>query len=554
MKKISLIASAVALTFGFAACAPELPGILDPLGITEKDDDSSSTPASTTTPTPTTASVAALTAGGAITNTPDITATPVVVTTASGTFRFTKSSVSAFVSNRAADSSSNYNGNWEFTPAVATNPSYKGTFTGTVTSPTAYTAILTVTECKRPEDTEYRVVYASPSPVTFNFTVANSTLTAEIPAISVVVPTTPTTPTTPTDTSTQTSSITGVANEDKTYSATLYSYNVTINTTSTGSYTAAYGGNTVQSGRYKTYTVTGIPGISKILVAKENAQPEDAFDYTTTEGIEVFIVNEGTLTRPTSDQLTALAALKNSSGTQTSGGSGTETPAVQTVTTDSWDFVKTATDSKQSVIGKEFSGFFYVKKANGDYRVATATTILDATDAATTFAIDGANYTYNNIYNVSSAMISVPGASTSLTLIIADYHGSGIGKSKVGRTEAALPSVTSGTGLSSEPKALAFKAKSDAGLLIKNDALVISGVRGAVKLTIDWYLASVKSAGNRNLEVTVGEDGTTVETPNGTEKAQTAYTVSFDGGEAGKNVYIGASNEILIKSIKIEAQ
>lgn len=319
MKKISLIASAVALTFGFAACAPELPGILDPLGITEKDDDSSSTPASTTpnTPTPgapTTASVTALSAGGAITNTPDYTANTVEVKTANGTFKFTKTGVSAFVSNRAvAESSSTYMGTWEFEPAVATNAKYKGTFTGTVSSTTSYTITLSVNECKRPEDTEYRVVYASPSPVTFNFTVANSTLTAEIPAIEVVVPTTPTTPTTPT----QTSSITEVANEDKTYSATLDSYNVTITTTSTGSYTAAYGENPVQSGRYKTYTVTGIVGISKILVAKKNAQPEDIFDYTTTEGIEVFIVNEGTLTSPTSDQLTALAALKNSSGTQT---------------------------------------------------------------------------------------------------------------------------------------------------------------------------------------------------------------------------------------------
>ena len=90
--------------------------------------------------------------------------------------------------------------------------------------------------------------------------------------------------------------------------------------------------------------------------------------------------------------------------------------------------------------------------------------------------------------------------------------------------------------------------------MIKKDALKLAGVKGKVKLTINWYMASVKTAGDRNLEVTGGSDGTPVEKGCTASKDQPAYTVSFDGGEDGKDVFIGASNEILIKSITIEAQ
>lgn len=221
-----------------------------------------------------------------------------------------------------------------------------------------------------------------------------------------------------------------------------------------------------------------------------------------------------------------------------------------TTTTDSWDLTGT------TVIGKSFDGFIWFKKADKDYRVEATTdssTVLDA-KLTTAITIDSQSTTYDKVYNTLKEAITFAGNDNKLTLTLANYQGTGIGKTTVGES-AALPSATSGTGLESEPKTLNFKAKSDVGLLIKKDALKIAGVKGKVTLTINWYMASAKSAGDRNLEVTVGSDGTPVETPCTASKGdQPAYTVSFDGGDDGKDVFIGASNEILIKSIKIEAQ
>jgi len=221
-----------------------------------------------------------------------------------------------------------------------------------------------------------------------------------------------------------------------------------------------------------------------------------------------------------------------------------------TTTTDSWDLTGT------TIIGKSFDGFIWFKKADKDYRVEATTdssTVLDA-KLTTAITIDSQSTTYDKVYNTLKEAITFAGNDNKLTLTLANYQGTGIGKTTVGES-VALPSATSGTGLESEPKTLNFKAKSDAGLLIKKDALKIAGVKGKVKLTISWYMASAKSAGERNLEVTVGSDGTPEETGCTASKGdQPDYTVSFDGGEDGKDVFIGASNEILIKSIKIEAQ
>lgn len=176
-----------------------------------------------------------------------------------------------------------------------------------------------------------------------------------------------------------------------------------------------------------------------------------------------------------------------------------------------------------------------------------------AVDLQAIFLSSGRSSNYSEIYNVLKSNMDIDGASGNLKLSIANYAGTGVGKTKVG-TEAAEPTEKAGTD-AVEPKTLNFKAKSDVGLLIKKDALKIAGVKGNVKLTISWYMASAKSAGDRKLEVTVGSDGTPVETGCTAEKGdQPAYTVSFDGGDDGKDVFIGASNEILIKSITIEAQ
>ncbi len=224
-----------------------------------------------------------------------------------------------------------------------------------------------------------------------------------------------------------------------------------------------------------------------------------------------------------------------------------------TATTDSW--VLTGDDA---IIGKTLEGWMWAKDSSAPKNVYVAATtadskILDAKDATLTVDISGRSSNYSEIYNVLKSNMDIDGASGNLKLSIANYAGTGVGTTKVG-TEAAEPTVKAGTD-TDEPKALGFKAKSDAGLLIKKDALKIAGVKGKVTLTINWYMASAKSAGERNLEVTVGSDGTPVETGCTASKGdQPAYTVSFDGGDDGKDVFIGASNEILIKSIKIEAQ
>ena len=90
---------------------------------------------------------------------------------------------------------------------------------------------------------------------------------------------------------------------------------------------------------------------------------------------------------------------------------------------------------------------------------------------------------------------------------------------------------------------------------VKNDFLKISDIKGAVTLTVKWAMNSAQSAGNRNLEVTVGDDKEKcVATPCDANKgAQADYVVNFDAGD-GTNVYIGASNEICLVSVTIEAQ
>nr|MCR4743961.1 Ig-like domain-containing protein [Lachnospiraceae bacterium] len=102
-----------------------------------------------------------------------------------------------------------------------------------------------------------------------------------------------------------------------------------------------------------------------------------------------------------------------------------------------------------------------------------------------------------------------------------------------------------GTGVGTSVKNATKFVNHSSGLKIKNDALMISGVTGNVELTINY-----KNTGGseRNLEVTVGADGTTVETAV-EGKAEGTYTTTIDADDT--NIYIGASNEIAIASITI---
>ena len=85
------------------------------------------------------------------------------------------------------------------------------------------------------------------------------------------------------------------------------------------------------------------------------------------------------------------------------------------------------------------------------------------------------------------------------------------------------------------------------GTCIKKQALKLTGLTAGTTLTITAYQNSTT---DRNLEVTVGSSGTTETLAMGTEqKAVKTYTKALTSTD---DVYIGASNEIYIQTIKVE--
>lgn len=98
------------------------------------------------------------------------------------------------------------------------------------------------------------------------------------------------------------------------------------------------------------------------------------------------------------------------------------------------------------------------------------------------------------------------------------------------------------------------------GLIIKNSAVEISGVKGKVKVTLDWGINGKKTANDRKMGMKLGtnnivEEGNsdTSASDNPTSVAQTAVTDTYDFGATAGSIYIGATNELGIKSIKIES-
>ena len=177
-------------------------------------------------------------------------------------------------------------------------------------------------------------------------------------------------------------------------------------------------------------------------------------------------------------------------------------------TTDSWDFT---TYSDAIWVNPETSGSLVMK--------------------AEKYGNDG-TYTL-------SADASVKGAGDVLTLIVTKA-GTGKGQSK------GNPNYSYSDG-------------STDGLRIKSDALKITNVKGKVALKIEWSCISGKAAGERNLEVTVGDDGTTdsvgiaATTGGSGNVAMPSYEREFDA-KSGTNIYIGASNNVFIKKITITKQ
>lgn len=125
--------------------------------------------------------------------------------------------------------------------------------------------------------------------------------------------------------------------------------------------------------------------------------------------------------------------------------------------------------------------------------------------------------------------IPIPGKNNNLTLVL-----SAAGTS-VGNTISA-------------PK---YKYQTNNGLCIKGAAFKIDGIKGSVTATIQWYLGG---STDRDLEVTVGNGETKKATAVAADKGKSFdYTDTFDGGN-GTTLYIGASNELYIKSITIKSQ
>ena len=152
--------------------------------------------------------------------------------------------------------------------------------------------------------------------------------------------------------------------------------------------------------------------------------------------------------------------------------------------------------------------------------------------------------------------VELDGEEGNLTLTIANYAGTGVGadksKATVKTKEALEAELTAEKLKTTLPSTVQYKSNSK-GLVIKRDALKISGVKGSVKLAVKWGTTGNSSAANnRNLEVTVGADGETQEIGN-RDKTSDAFIDDFDveGGEDGVDVYIGASNEVYIDSITI---
>ena len=129
---------------------------------------------------------------------------------------------------------------------------------------------------------------------------------------------------------------------------------------------------------------------------------------------------------------------------------------------------------------------------------------------------------------VITSDISIPGKNNNLTLVLS----------------------AAGTGIGNTISAPKYKYQTNNGLCIKGAAFKIDDIKGSVTATIQWYLGG---SSDRNLEVTVGNGETKTTSSGKTAGDKDPYTVDFDGGN-GTTLYIGASNELYIKSITITPQ
>ena len=240
---------------------------------------------------------------------------------------------------------------------------------------------------------------------------------------------------------------------------------------------------------------------------------------------------KGTLT-DTTDTVTATGISYTIKGDESQQGGGDGTP-------DAWTLAGKVGDITITE-GYSFSG----KSADGYTKSAKLTAIgSDAT------------IIYDNV--------ELDGEKGNLTLTIANYAGTGVGKTKskvttkedleAGYSDDKLKPSASNNNKAVLPETVQYKSNSK-GLVIKRDALKISGVKGSVKLTVKWGVTSSKAESDRNLEVTIGSGETEeIAMPLSTTNAK-ENSFDVEGGENGVDVYIGASNEVYIDSITITTE
>ena len=99
-----------------------------------------------------------------------------------------------------------------------------------------------------------------------------------------------------------------------------------------------------------------------------------------------------------------------------------------------------------------------------------------------------------------------------------------------------------------------------AGLIIKNAGFLVSGVKGKVKVTVDWVINGSKNANDRYMAMAVGDNyavyegnGDTFSATDAKSVSQTALIDAYDFGTTGGEIVIGSTNELGIKSVKIES-
>ena len=103
-----------------------------------------------------------------------------------------------------------------------------------------------------------------------------------------------------------------------------------------------------------------------------------------------------------------------------------------------------------------------------------------------------------------------------------------------------------------------YNKQTECGLVIKLDALKLSGITGNVKVTIKWAINGKKAANDRYICYKIGNNEEKKVGNEDTSTAGTSITAfddiieTFDFGSEGGDILIGTTNELGIKAVIIE--